>query len=102
MVGGAIPLLLISAPAIASTEWSAVSLVVWSAILFSGLGALVVAYLCWYRGVRLLGPTRASMYGNLQPVVALIFAWMLLHEVPTIMQGMGAASIITGLMLTRT
>jgi drug/metabolite transporter (DMT)-like permease len=101
MAGGSIPLLLISAPAIASTDWSAVTVRVWSAIIFSGLGALVVAYLCWYRGVRVLGPTRTSMYGNLQPVVAVLFAWVLLHEIPTLMQGLGAASIITGLLLTR-
>ena len=101
MVGGSIPLLVISTPTILATAWGAVAPMVWSAILFSGLGALVIAYLCWYRGVRLLGPTRASMYGNLQPVVALIFAWVLLHEVPTITQGMGAAGIITGLLLTR-
>lgn len=101
MAGGSISLLLISAPAIAATSWRSVGLSVWGAIIFSGLGALVIAYLCWYRGVRVLGPTRASMYGNLQPVVALIFAWALLHEVPTVMQGMGAASIITGLLLTR-
>ncbi len=101
MVGGSIPLLLVSTPTILATAWAAVSPMVWSAILFSGLGALVIAYLCWYRGVRVLGPTRASMYGNLQPVVALIFAWVLLHEVPTVMQGMGAAGIITGLLLTR-
>jgi drug/metabolite transporter (DMT)-like permease len=101
MAGGSIPLLLISAPAIATTDWRSVELSVWGAIIFSGLGALVIAYLCWYRGVRVLGPTRTSMYGNLQPIVALIFAWALLHEVPTMMQGMGAASIITGLLLTR-
>jgi len=101
MAGGSIPLLMVSAPAIASTSWSEVSIRVWGAIIFSGLGALVLAYLCWYRGVRVLGPTRASMYGNLQPVVALLFAWALLHEVPTIMQGLGAASIISGLLLTR-
>ena len=101
MAGGSIPLLLLSAPAIAATDWRAVDLPVWGAIVFSGLGALVVAYLCWYRGVRVLGPTRTSMYGNLQPVVALLFAWVLLHEVPTGTQAMGAASIITGLLLTR-
>jgi drug/metabolite transporter (DMT)-like permease len=101
MAGGSIPLLLISVPAIAATDWRAVELSVWGAIVFSGLGALVIAYLCWYRGVRILGPTRTSMYGNLQPVVALLFAWALLHEVPTGMQGLGAASIITGLLLTR-
>ena len=101
MAGGSIPLLMVSAPAIASTSWPDVSVRVWGAIVFSGLGALVLAYLCWYRGVRVLGPTRASMYGNLQPVVALLFAWALLHEVPTVMQGLGAASIISGLLLTR-
>jgi len=102
MAGGSIPLLLVSAPSMAATSWSSIDLKVWGAIVFSGLGALVIAYLCWYRGVRVLGPTRTSMYGNLQPVVALIFAWILIHEVPTAMQGMGAASIITGLLLTRT
>ena len=101
MAGGSIPLLMVSAPAIASTSWSDVSIRVWGAIVFSGLGALVLAYLCWYRGVRVLGPTRASMYGNLQPLVALLFAWALLHEIPTVMQGLGAASIIGGLLLTR-
>lgn len=101
MSGGVIPLLAISAPAMAATAWTAVPPLVWGAIVFSGLGALVIAYLCWYRGVRVLGPTRTSMYGNLQPVVALVFAWVILHEVPTMMQGMGAASIITGLLMTR-
>jgi drug/metabolite transporter (DMT)-like permease len=101
MTGGSIPLMLVSVPAIAGTNWPAVELKVWGAIVFSGLGALVIAYLCWYRGVRVLGPTRTSMYGNLQPVVALLFAWALLHEVPTVMQGLGAFSIISGLLMTR-
>ena len=101
MTGGVIPLLAISAPSMVATAWSAVPGKVWGAIVFSGIGALVIAYLCWYRGVRVLGPTRTSMYGNLQPVVALIFAWVILHEVPTLTQGMGAASIITGLLMTR-
>jgi drug/metabolite transporter (DMT)-like permease len=101
MAGGTVPLLVIAAPSIVRTEWSAVSLTVWGAIVFSGIGALVIAYLCWYRGVRVLGPTRTAMYGNLQPVFALLFAWILLHEVPTAIQGLGAASIIGGLLLTR-
>jgi drug/metabolite transporter (DMT)-like permease len=101
MSGGVIPLLIISAPSIAATAWTQVPPMTWGAIVFSGIGALVIAYLCWYRGVRVLGPTRTSMYGNLQPVVALLFAWVILHEVPTVMQGMGAASIITGLIMTR-
>jgi drug/metabolite transporter (DMT)-like permease len=102
MVGGMVPLLVIATPSIATTRWSGVAPVVWGAIVFSGIGALVVAYLCWYRGVRVLGPTRTAMYGNLQPVFALVFAWILLQEVPTVAQGMGAAGILGGLLLTRT
>ena len=70
-------------------------------MLYSGLGALVLAYLFWYRGVRQLGPTRTAMYGNLQPVIALGVAWLSLGEVPTIFQAAGAVLILGGLVLTR-
>ena len=71
-------------------------------MIFSGLGGLVIAYLFWYRGVRVLGPTRTAMYSNLQPVFALAVAWLALHEIPTVGQGLGAAAIIAGVLLTRT
>ena len=49
-----------------------------------------------------LGPTRSAMYGNLQPVVALVVAWLALGERPTLVQVLGAAAIMVGLLLTRT
>ena len=101
MTGGVIPLLIAGAPSLATTNWSAVPPAGWAAIVYSGLLALVVAYLFWYRGVRALGPTRASMYSNLQPLVAMLAAWPLLGEIPRAMQLMGAACIIGGLLLTR-
>src|SRR5919205_197531 len=102
MVGGAVPLALVSAPAILATDWRAVAPLTWAAIVYSGIGALVLAYLFWYRGVRVLGPTRTAMYSNLQPVIALLVAWAALSEVPTPWQGVGAATIIAGVILTRT
>ena len=101
LTGGAIPLLIIAAPAIAATSWLDVPALAWGAILFSGIGALVIAYLFYYRGVRLLGPTRTAMYGNLQPIIALLVAWLTLGEIPTVWQGVGAGSIMTGLLMTR-
>ena len=65
------------------------------------LGALVVAYLFWYRGVRTIGPTRTAMYSNLQPIFAVIVAWFMLGELPTVWQILGAISIMSGLLLTR-
>lgn len=101
LVGGAVPLVLASAPAIAATPWGQVRPLTWLAIAYSGLGSLVLGYLCWYRGVRVLGPTRASIYSNLQPAIALLAAWVALGEVPAPLQGLGAATIIAGVILTR-
>ena len=102
MVGGAIPVVAVAAPAIARTEWQRMPALGWLAIVYSGIGSLVIAYLFWYRGVRVLGSTRTAMYSNLQPVFALLFAWLTLGEIPTPWQAVGAASIMTGLVLTRT
>jgi drug/metabolite transporter (DMT)-like permease len=102
MTGGVVPLLIVGAPSLATTDWGAVPRLGWAAFAYSGLLALVVAYLFWYRGVRVLGATRASMYSNLQPLVAMLAAWPLLGETPRAMQLMGAACIVGGLLITRT
>jgi drug/metabolite transporter (DMT)-like permease len=100
--GGALFVTAVGIPSIVATNWAAVPASVWAAIVYSGIGALVVGNLIWYYGVSRLGPTRVSMFSNLQPLVALGVAWIVLGEVPTIWQGLGAASIMTGLVVTRT
>ena len=46
-----------------------------------------LAYLLWYRGVRVIGQNRTSVYQNLVPVVALLSAWLWLSETPTAAAG---------------
>lgn len=101
LLGGVLPLDLIASPALLRTDWGAVTTVTWGAVLYSGLMAMVVAYLLWYRGVKEIGATRTAMFGNLQPIVAVLVAWVALAEVPTAFQGAGAASVIGGLYLSR-
>ena len=101
MMGGAIPLFLLAWPAVSHASWRSLPTLGWLAILYSGVFALVVAYLFWYNGVRVIGPTRTSMFSNLQPLIALLVAWPLLGETPTVWQCVGAACIMGGLMLTR-
>ena len=101
MTGGLAALLLASGPSLLAMRWAAVPTIGWVAVAYSSVFALVIAYLFWYRGISVLGPTRASMYSNLQPLVAMIAAWALLGEIPRAMQVMGAACIIGGLLLTR-
>jgi drug/metabolite transporter (DMT)-like permease len=101
MVGGMVPLVAVAAPAMLATSWTHLPVMAWVSVSYSGIFALVIAYLFWYNGVRVLGPTRTAMYSNLQPVFAVIVAWLLLGETITVWQIAGAVSIITGLVLTR-
>jgi drug/metabolite transporter (DMT)-like permease len=101
MTGGAIPLLVVAAPSLAATRWAAHSAGAWAAVVYGSLAALVVAYVIWYRGVRVIGPTRTAMFGNLQPFIALGAAWFAFGDVPSALQLVGAAGITGGILLTR-
>ena len=101
MLGGSVVLLAVGARAIASVAWATVPSSVWGAMLYGGLGGLVFAYILWYRGVKVLGPTRTALFANLQPFIALMFAWMTLGETPTAWQMVGAVTIVGGVVLTR-
>ncbi len=50
------------------------------AVLYVGVFASVVAYVCWNRGVHLIGPNTASLFLHLLPVFATLLAVMLLGE----------------------
>lgn len=102
MLGGALALLVVASPSIVQAPWASMPVIGWASIVFSGMLALVVAYYFWYRAVRIIGPTRTAMYSNLQPLFAVAMAWAMLGERPTIWQGVGAITIMTGLLLTRT
>lgn len=102
LAGGSLVLLSVAAPDIMRTEWNAISRAAFWAIVYGGLAGLVVAYLLWYRGVKVLGPTRTHLYANLQPFIALLVAWITLGETPSLSQGIGAATIVSGVLLTRT
>lgn len=99
---GTVPLVLVSVPAVLAEPWHLVRPLTWAGIAFSALGALVVAYLIWYRGVQRIGPSRTALYSNLTPLVAMLTAWVFLREVPTVWQGAGAAGIFAGIYFTRT
>ena len=101
MLGGTIPMLIATPRALLATDWSLVGAAGWAAILYASVLSMGLAYIFWYRGLRVLGPTRTAMYGNLQPVIAITVAWIFLHEAPTIWQGIGTITIMSGLILTR-
>jgi drug/metabolite transporter (DMT)-like permease len=102
LTGGAIPLIIFGVPSMLATHWSALPFDVWMAILYGGVISLAIATVFWYRGIRILGATRTGIYLHLEPVFALIAAWIWLHEHPTPLQGVGAVTILAGVTLTHT
>jgi len=102
MLGGALALVFATPRALAAVRWETVPPAAWTALFYASVISMVIAYLFWYRGLRVLGPTRTAIYGNLQPVIAIAVAWIFLNEWPTIWQGVGTGTIMTGIYLTRT
>jgi drug/metabolite transporter (DMT)-like permease len=63
--------------------------------------AAAVAYLAGIAASRLLGARLASFVGLLEVVCAVLFAWALLSQVPTLTQFAGGGLIIAGVTLVR-
>lgn len=101
MCGGTIPMIVLAPVSLSHADLLHVGMGAWLAVLYASVLSMGLAYLFWYRGLRVLGPTRTAVYSNVQPVIALAVAWIFLSETPTIWQGVGAGTIISGLFLTR-
>jgi drug/metabolite transporter (DMT)-like permease len=97
---GAILLLMVGAPDLVALD-GAITPGVWAAVMYAGFLGLGLSYLLWYQGVKMLGNTRTSTFGNLVPVFAILIAWPMLGEVPNLWQLVGAGVIISGIHMVR-
>ncbi len=78
-----------------------ISIKAWASLAFSGLFALSVCYVIWYASVKRVGNSRTSIYDNLVPIFTILFAYFLLDERITLLQGVGTLVILVGVYLTR-
>jgi drug/metabolite transporter (DMT)-like permease len=101
MLLGTPVLLLISAPTLYKQNWAAVRGISWAGMTASGVLSLALCFILWNYGVKRIGATRTSIYSNLQPIVALLTAWPMLGEVPTVGQISGASITFAGVYLVR-
>jgi len=98
---GTIPLMAVAVPASAQLGWREVGLSAWSALVFSGVFAIALAYFFWNHGISKLGSARTSIYSNLSVPVALLTASVWLRERLTPQQWAGTLLAITGIILAR-
>jgi drug/metabolite transporter (DMT)-like permease len=71
----------------------------WVVTFLSGVFALVVGNILWSYGIRHIGSTNASVYGNLTPVFGVLAGIIVLGESLNLLQSMGAIIVMSGVIL---
>ena len=72
---------------------------VWLGFAFAVLGPLVTTNFLWFTAIDRVGPSRASLFANLQPFLAAIIALLLLSEKITTLEVAGGLGILGGIVL---
>ena len=93
-----LPLFAVGAPSIGSQDWD-FGWLVWLGFAFAVLGPLVTTNLLWFTAIDRVGPSRASLFANLQPFLAAIVALIVLSEKITTLQVAGGLVLAAGILL---
>lgn len=64
-----------------------------------GLIGAALTYFLWFRGIASLGPSVATAFGFLSPLTAVVLGWLILGQVMTPVQGVGAAIVVFSVWL---
>jgi drug/metabolite transporter (DMT)-like permease len=98
LLGVTVPLLLVGAPSIRHQDWS-LGWLAWLGFAFAVLGPLVLTNLLWFTAIDRVGPSRASLFANLQPVLAAIVALVVLSEEITRLEMAGGLALAGGILV---
>jgi drug/metabolite transporter (DMT)-like permease len=95
-----VALLAASAPQLGDQSFD-LSGLVWLSFAYAVLGPLVLTNLLWFTAIDWVGPSRASLFANLQPFLAAVIALLLLRESLTGLQLAGGLLIAAGIVFSR-
>jgi drug/metabolite transporter (DMT)-like permease len=93
-----VPLLAIGSPQLSRQSFAFPPLV-WIGFAFAVLGPLVTTNLLWFTAIDRVGPSRASLFANLQPFLAAVVALIVLSEKITALQMVGGVALAVGILL---
>jgi drug/metabolite transporter (DMT)-like permease len=94
---GVVPLAVSTAP----VEFAAVTAPWWVPVLALGVVTAAVAYSTGIMAIRALGSRLASFVALLEVVAAILFAWLLLAELPGWLQVVGGAMVLLGIAVVK-
>jgi drug/metabolite transporter (DMT)-like permease len=99
---GAFALAAVAAPAIPNVDWAAVSTTSWLNVAYLAIGPTALAYLLYYRGLRHVAPTTATIMMFAVPVFGTVCATAFLGESFTGVQVLASVITIGGALLAVT
>ena len=74
---------------------------VWLGFGYAVIGPLFLTNILWFTAIDRVGPSRASLFGNLQPFFAVFFALILLSETLHPLEVAGGVLVFAGIALER-
>lgn len=77
------------------------SLVDWGNLAYLGVFGTVIGFVWYYDGIRMIGPSRASLFINFVPISAILLAHMILGEPLTPSLLVGASMVVAGVTLNQ-
>jgi drug/metabolite transporter (DMT)-like permease len=99
---GAIGLLLVAAPAMPSVHWAAVPTTTWLNVAYLAIGPTAIAYLFYFRGLRNVSPSTATMVMFTVPIFGVACSVAFLGESFTAAQLVGGVIMLAGALLAVT
>jgi drug/metabolite transporter (DMT)-like permease len=97
---GWLPLAAFGAPQLAAQHF-AFPWTVWLGFAYAVVGPLFLTNILWFTAISRVGPSRASLFANLEPVFAVFFALLLLSESLSVLEVIGGGLIFAGIVLER-
>ena len=73
----------------------------WGAIIFMAIMVTVVAMMLFYAGVQKVGPSLASILGNIEPITAFLLGLVILGEHANLRQWLGSGLILGGVLFVQ-
>jgi drug/metabolite transporter (DMT)-like permease len=98
---GGLALVFTGIPWILVLDFNAISWVAYNGVIYSGFFSIGLAFIIWNFGLKKVGSTYTATFQNLVPVLGLILGLLILNEKLSLIQYVGAAVVIAGIVQTR-
>jgi drug/metabolite transporter (DMT)-like permease len=95
-----VPLALVSIPQVSEQHFS-FGWKVWLGFGYAIVGPLFLTNILWFTAIDRVGASRASLFANLQPFFAVLFALILLSESLDTLEIVGGVLIFAGIAFER-